>query len=750
MGARNVGELSIIVPAFRVQGYLRQCLDSILGQSHEEVEVIAVDDRSPDHCGEIMDDYAARDSRVKVVHLPENVGLGEARNVGLREATGDYVWFVDSDDWIAEDCLVPIIEKLRTARPDVLFIDYARTYWSGKVQRNTLERLFRDPPPPETFTLAERTSVMYNMMTIWNRIVRRQFLLDLGLTFGRGYYEDVRVTYPILMVAERIAMLDRVCYFYRQRRRGAITRSSNDKHFDAFAQYESIFAFMDARGPAVQRFRKDMFHRMMWHYLIILGRGDRVPPDLREKFFHRMSEHYRRFVPSGYTPPEGVDGVKYRMIERDAYSTFSVLKTANQGRLAARKVQRGLKKRGRSMGGKAKKKALNSYYWTALHQPIDEKLAVFGSYWFRGYACNPRAIYEKAREVVPDVRGVWVVNKKHLDAMPPGVDYVVEGSRRYYEVMARAKYLINNVNFPDFVVKRPGSVHVETQHGTPLKTMGLDQQGYPVGANRMNFKKLLERCDRWDFLLSSNQLSSEAWERAFPCQYELLESGYPRNDRLFDASGEEVDKIRAELGIAPDQTAVLYAPTHRDYKKRYEPEVDLAALAETLGPKYVLLVRAHYYYAQDPRLEELISSGKTVDVSNHPRVEDLCLAADVLLTDYSSIMFDYANLDRPIVIYANDWETYKLTRGVYFDLMAEPPGAVATTPEELAEVFRGGAYRDERATALRAAFRERFCAWDDGHAAERVVRRVFLGEKAHLERVEEEGAAPRPEFGTET
>lgn len=745
-----MGELSIIVPAYRVQGYLRQCLDSILDQSHDEVEVIAVDDRSPDHCGEIMDAYAAADARVKVLHLPENVGLGEARNAGLREATGEYVWFVDSDDWIAEGCLESIIAKLRTARPDVLFVDYARTYWNGKVQRNTLDHLFRDPPPPETFTLAERTSVMYNMMTIWNRIVRRQFLLDLGLTFGRGYYEDVRVTYPILMVAERISMLDQVCYYYRQRRRGAITRSSNDKHFDAFSQYESIFAFMDEQGAKVEQFRKDMFIRMMWHYLIILGRGDRVPPELREKFFHRMAEHYRRFVPPGFTPPEGLDGVKYRMIEKDAFSTFSTLKVANQGRLYARKVQKGLKKRGRSVGSKAKKKALNTYYWSALRQPMDDKLAVYGAYWFRGYSCNPRAIYEKAREIVPEVHGVWVVNKKYADAIPPGVDYVYEGSRRYYEVLARAKYLINNVNFPDFVVHRPGSVHVQTQHGTPLKTMGLDQQDYPVGANRMSFKKLLDRCDRWDFLLSSNQLSSEAWERAFPCQYELLESGYPRNDRLFSATDEEVAKIRAELGIAPDQTAILYAPTHRDYKKQYEPELDLAALAESLGPKYVLMVRAHYYYAQDPRLADLVAAGGVVDVSKHPCVEDLGLASDVLITDYSSIMFDYANLDRPIVIYANDWETYKLTRGVYFDLMEEPPGAVATTEEELATLFRSGAYRDDRAATLRAAFREKFCAWDDGHAAERVVRRVFLGEKAHLERVEDEKAAPRPEFGTET
>ncbi|WP_308312184.1 CDP-glycerol glycerophosphotransferase family protein [Streptomyces sp. CYG21] len=121
-------------------------------------------------------------------------------------------------------------------------------------------------------------------------------------------------------------------------------------------------------------------------------------------------------------------------------------------------------------------------------------------------------------------------------------------------------------------------------------------------------------------------------------------------------------------------------------------------------------------------------------MSKYPVVEDLCLAADALITDYSSIMFDYACLDRPIVSYVDDWEVYSQARGVYFDLLSQEPGqtpgATATDEDQLIEVFRSGAWKDERSTALRTAFRERFVQFDDGHAAERVVRKVFLGQDA--------------------
>jgi CDP-glycerol glycerophosphotransferase (TagB/SpsB family) len=357
------------------------------------------------------------------------------------------------------------------------------------------------------------------------------------------------------------------------------------------------------------------------------------------------------------------------------------------------------------------------FYQARRRRPLDPDLAVFAAYWYRGYSCNPRAIYERARDLVPGLRGVWVVNTDGASTVPDGVDYVMAGSREYFDLIARASWFVNNVNFPNNMVKREGQVHVMTHHGTPLKRMGLDLRVERGAA-------LLRRCARWDYSLSQNAFTTPIWERVYPTRYESLESGYPRDDVLANATDADYTRARERLGIEPGRRVVLYTPTHREYQQEYVPLLDLAAVADGLGEEWLVLARAHYFYAGDEQMRSLHDAGRLMDVSKHPSIEELCIAADVLVTDYSSIMFDYAVLDRPIVIHAPDWDEYKAKRGTYFDLMEERPGPITTSEAELVEVLRLG----EDEPRERAQFRARFCYLDDGRAAERVVRRVFLGD----------------------
>ncbi|WP_411079018.1 CDP-glycerol glycerophosphotransferase family protein [Streptomyces sp. cmx-18-6] len=730
--------ITLVVPVYKVQSYLQECLDSVLDQDYTDFEVLAVDDCSPDGSGVILDTYAERDDRVRVLHLAENIGLGPARNAGLAEARGDYVLFLDSDDTLTPGSLGAVARRLDEADdPDILIYDYARTFWNGEVRPNQRAGLLQDKEPG-AFPLSDHPELLDLLQIAWNKAYRRDFITRLGLTFPPGYYEDAPWTFCSLISAERIAVLDHICVHYRQRREGGnILKTVSRKHFDIFEQYDRVFSFVDAR-PELNEWRRPLFRKMIDHYLTVLESPGRLPRSSRPEFFRLATEHYRSRLPEGFTRPAAAQGHRYALLERGSYPVMASAYTAIKARRAVRR-------RTRSTLTRFKRGAMGAYYRSQLRAPIDADLALFSAYWSRGVACNPAAIDAELARTAPHIRRVWAVRGDSVNRVPEGVEIVRVGSREYWSALARAKYLVNNVNFADAVVKREGQIHLQTHHGTPLKTMGLDQRKFPASTD-MDFERLLERCDRWDFSLSSNRFSTAAWERVYPCRYTSLETGYPRNDILVNGTADDVRKARRDLGLADSTTAFLYAPTHREYQSEFTPRLDLLRLADELGPDVTLLVRGHYFYSASPRLADLRASGRIIDVSAHPRVEDLYLASDALITDYSSAMFDYAVLDRPIVVFADDWEVYSAVRGTYFDLLSEAPGSVATTEDGLIELLRSEEWRGEPAALLRAAFRRKFCEFDDGRAAERVVRRVFLGEDEPIPFVpfDERAHAPLP------
>ncbi|HEY9332168.1 MAG TPA: bifunctional glycosyltransferase family 2 protein/CDP-glycerol:glycerophosphate glycerophosphotransferase [Streptomyces sp.] len=715
---------SVVIPVFKVQGYLHECLDSVLGQSFQDIEVIAVDDCSPDSCGEILDEYAARDARVQAVHLPQNVGLGRARNAGLQRATGDYVLFLDSDDSYTPGLLQALAARLDAVGDlDILVFDHIRTFWHGKGGPSQSAELF-ERAGTDVFRLQDRPEYVHLFLVAWNKAFRREFFLEQGFQYAPGLYEDAPVTQMAMVTAERIGCLNRVGVEYRQRRHGAITKTPGRKHFDIFEQYEGLFAFLDAR-PELAWSKPMLFERALHHMLFSLKRTERVRPADRKDYFGRTADFYAAHLPDGFTLPGGTMGLHMRALSKRSFRTY-------QATEFAARVKRAGPRRVLGATSRVGRHAATSLSTFQRRRPLDPHLAVYTSYENLLPSCNPAAVFDKAKELAPQVHGVWVVREDLADRVPAGIDYVVPGSRRYGEVTARATYFVSNAAFPDDIPKRPGQVCLQTHHGTPLKRMGMDQQAYPAAAQGMNFDRLLDQVNRWDLSVSSNRHSTEQWERVYPGTFESLDVGYPRNDRFFTSTAEDVAAIRDRLGIAPGRTALLYAPTHREHHKDWTPTFDLARVAKALGDDFVLLVRAHRLDRPNPQLSDLAELGSVIDVSGHPSVEDLCLAADALIADYSSLVFDYANLDRPIVIDASDRKIYDAVRGVTFDLVSgrpgDTPGTVATTEDELIDAFRSGRWRDAEATALRGAFRERFCPYDDGHAAERVVRRFFLGE----------------------
>lgn len=331
--------VSFVVPVYRVEAYLDRCLDSILTDADDGVEVIAVNDASPDRCGDMLAAYARRDPRLRVVHLPTNGGLGNARNVGLSHATGEYVWFVDSDDWLAEGSVAAVRERLRSTRPDVLIVNHAESYPDGR----TVVPPWTDVPgsarPP--VRLEQRPELLRLAQAAWSKPVRRQFLDQLGLRFRPGWYEDCSYSHPLLMAADTIDLLDRVCYHYRQRPSDRITATVSTRHFEVFDQYQALFTTVEAAGGAYDQFRGELFRLMINHYLVIAGNDARLPAGSRREFFDRIVEDYRRWLPAGgYHLPAGATGLKHRLVRWNAGWAYRALRELHHARSGTRPSSR--------------------------------------------------------------------------------------------------------------------------------------------------------------------------------------------------------------------------------------------------------------------------------------------------------------------------------------------------------------------------------------------------------------------------
>jgi CDP-glycerol glycerophosphotransferase len=338
------------------------------------------------------------------------------------------------------------------------------------------------------------------------------------------------------------------------------------------------------------------------------------------------------------------------------------------------------------------------------------------------YSDNPRALYEGLRFTLPDTEHVWLVNPLHAHGFPADLTTLRLGSQASIDALESADLVVANTHLELTWDKAPGTTYLQTWHGTPLKRIHHDSLWAPPG--------LLDWLDldvaRWDYLVSPNAVSTPRLQNAFGFSGQMLEVGYPRNDVLCSPLQDQVrSRVRAALGLADDTTAVLYAPTWRDdeFYLAGAPPVQLALDVETflaeLGHGHTLLSRLHPKMADRSQLPELAD---VTDVSSYPDAHELYLAADVLVTDYSSVMFDFAVTGKPIIYYTYDLESYRDSlRGFYFDLEPLAPGPMVRTQAELVAALSDLPGVAAEYGQRYADFQALFCDLEDGHATERLA-----------------------------
>lgn len=347
----------------------------------------------------------------------------------------------------------------------------------------------------------------------------------------------------------------------------------------------------------------------------------------------------------------------------------------------------------------------------------------------RQYADSPRAIYEELVRRDTGLRTVWSTTGtfRPLDLR---TRKVVPRSPRYYWELGRAKIWVNNQNFPIDVRPSRRTLYLQTWHGTPLKRMQHDAVS-TTGRTEGYLDRVARMTGYWSALVSPSPFATARFRSAFRFDGPVIEEGYPRNDVLVSGERDELARlVKRRVGLDPETRLILFAPTFRDNEKTgarfaFDPHVDLEELADRLPPGTVLGIRKHGIIRQAVQIPEA-AQGRVVDVSSYPDVQDLLAAADALVTDYSSLMFDFALTRRPMLFYCYDLEEYRdELRGFYFDFEDAAPGPILRTQDELfAALDDLHGVRDAYAPQL-DEFVTRFGPWEDGGSASRVVNEML-------------------------
>ncbi len=347
------------------------------------------------------------------------------------------------------------------------------------------------------------------------------------------------------------------------------------------------------------------------------------------------------------------------------------------------------------------------------HPGATENAVFFESFYGRSVGCNPRAIDRALAAVAPDIVRYWSVVDLSV-AVPDGAVAVVEGSPEWWRARAAARLLIVNDWLRRRFARKPGQKVVQTWHGTPLKRLALHRPGF----DPRRMAAVIKESRRWDVLLAQNTYAERILRKAYAFfGRPIWVEGYPRNDAL--VSGD-ASAIRADLGIAEGERVLLYAPTWRDDRAEMVDFIDPEALARRADA--VVLVRGHSRTIETDRDR---GGARVIDVTGYPETAQLLLAADALITDYSSVMFDFSVTGKPMYFLVPDLDHYRgQLRGFYFDLESRAPGPLVRSEDELVEAL-GRADCDEAYAARYAAWRAQFNVRDDGHAAERVVARIL-------------------------
>ncbi len=771
-------KVSVIVPYFKGASYLEECVGSIVDQNLRDLEILIVDDRDGHDVPESVlaieqvkhilleeeldaEEFFEKKRRfladrgLEAERKPENVdmalplsgerellhhpfGVAAARNAGVRHAAGEYLYFIDADDYLWEDALTKLV-KLADEKKAKVATGTRCSSWFRPCSF-LFEKSAADYEVQGKISLQGEvlTEFLKSRFTMQHLLIRRDYYESLGVAFEEFHtlYTDVPVAAALFAGAAGEIWADGSSLYVWRRHNDLI-------HLPALCQQKrtcrvrEYIESYEAACDAVAHSRRSSdaeqdsgsfpatapisFALDQWMCRFVLSR---FPGGLDEKMGLRFMRHMQRIgkqeqkqIASNRSP---VQKMELSWLFRGNYAIAKRIGTIGK-----------IRKKIKGIIGKPIKRwmVLEKLFFRKL--PIRKDWVFLESFFGKSYSDSPKYLYEKLYDMYGDkYRFIWCLDKRPHE-MKGNPTVCRRQSLRYVYYITRAKYIICNTRQPIWYRKREGAVFLETWHGTPLKKLAFDLDDIHAASQDHKTKFFTQSRD-WDYLISANRFSTDVFERAFCYPREkIIETGYPRNDILYSDHADEIrEDVRAEFGIPDGRRVILYAPTYRDdqfYGKgeyKFSLQMDLQRMRTEFSQEYVILLRTHYHIADAVDLTGL--EDFVYQASNYSDVSKLYLASDICITDYSSVFFDFGNLKRPILFFVYDYENYRNElRGMYIDMERELPGPIVRTNDELIDALHHIDQISKQYEERYDTFYEKFCHVDDGGASERTIRAVF-------------------------
>lgn len=723
--------VSIIVTHKKDVLYLRDCLESIAEQQFKDYETILVLDHTEDDLSKLIAEFQDK-INLKVYELQDKTGVSAARNLGMDKSEGEYIYFLDNDDYLCGESIAKLLDVM-DADTDMAYGTIKHTWF----QRQAFNESQGDDEDNEyllQFDFNEPVEYRFEKyrrlekLTVLGAVYRKSLFAENNIRFNENqtYIADPLVVTATLRYAKNIRGNEEAVYVKRnhndKQNNPALSQFTREETMpDYFMAYKNSIKMAGDNKRLKNQLNVILAKFIVKEYIKKLRWSD--DERWKNEYFEGLAElakSINKRALSGLDFTYSEKRMVYAFMEGD----FEKMQKRSLRVLFIRKVINMFKNK------RVMNKTLTLYLFNKMK--LKENWIVFESFMGRNCSGQPKYIYKYLQENYGNkYKYIWVVDRKGVKIPGRGYKTCRRFGLKYFYYMNRSKYWVNNMRQPLSVPRREETVMLSTWHGTPLKRLVFDMDD--VHSANPRYKEVVYKQTReWDYLLSDNPFSTEKFQSCFLFEKEkILEYGYPANDPMYAPDRQErAAKIKKKLGIPADKKVILYAPTWRDdnfYEQGqygFDLDLDVNRLQREFGDDYVLLLRLHYFIVDKLDLSKY--GEFTVDGSSYDDITDLYLISDLLITDYSSVFFDYANLKRPVLYFTYDLEKYRdVLRGFYLDMEKDLPGPLLLTNDEVVDAIKNIDEIQEKYKERYEEFYNRFCCVDDGHAAQRVVEKVF-------------------------